>query len=126
MRTARWARWATCALAMLITPSLTTSLAFAEHKKSLAECTSFDQLAKGETAVELTVKNSCSIPVDCSLSWRVTCAPDSKKRRAVHASQTKFSLVTGAQQSTDASASVCGDDAWAIDQIEWTCAPPKD
>jgi hypothetical protein len=44
----------------------------------------------------------------------------------VHAGQTKFSLGTGAEQSTDASAAVCGDDAWSIDQVEWTCAPNKD
>src|SRR6185295_1663070 len=47
MRTVCWARWATCALAILIcVPAL------ADHKKSIADCTSFDQVEKGDDAVE--------------------------------------------------------------------------
>ena len=50
------------------------------RSKSLADCTSFDQTDKDDDTVELTIHNSCTIPVDCSISWRVVCAPDSKKR----------------------------------------------
>ena len=114
MRSTRWARWATCALAISITIP------------ALADCTSFDQAEKGESAVEMTLHNSCSIPVDCTVSWRVVCAPESKKRRAEHASNTKISLATGATSSAEASATVCGDDGWSIDQIEWSCQPNKE
>ena len=122
MRSTTWARWATCALAISICVP-----AFADHtKKSLAECTTFDQNEKGEDKVEFTVKNSCSIPLDCSMSWRVVCAPDSKKRRSVHASEAKFSLTTGKEETRSASASICGDDAWTIDAVEWGCSPNKE
>jgi len=121
MRTRTWARWATCALAISICVP-----AFADHKKSLADCTSFDQADKSDDTVEFTVKNSCSVPLDCSLSWRVVCAPDSKKRRNVHASSSKFSLTTGTEETKKASAAICGDDPWTIDSVEWSCAPNKD
>ena len=118
MRHARWARWASCALALSVCVP-----AFADHKKSVSECTAFDEAEKGEDAIELTVKNSCSMPVDCTLSWVVVCAPKSAKRRAVHPAATKFSLAQAASQSQDASAAVCGDDSWTIDDISWSCQP---
>jgi hypothetical protein len=121
MRSAKWTRWATCALALSIcVPAL------AGHQKSLSDCTTFDQADKGDAAVELTIHNKCTIPVDCTISWRVVCAPDSKKRRAVHPGTSKLALVEGAASSAEASATVCGDDGWAIENIEWSCQPNKE
>jgi hypothetical protein len=122
MRSIHWARWATCALAISIcVPALAD-----KGRKSLADCTAFDQANKGEDAVELTIKNTCKVPVDCALSWRVVCAPEAKKRRTVHAASTKLAVNEGATQSADASASICGDDGWTIDSIQWSCEPNKD
>jgi hypothetical protein len=122
MRSTRWARWATLALAMSIcVPVLAKSRA-----KSLADCTSFQQNDKAEDVVELSVHNSCGVPVDCTIKWRVVCAPDSKKRRAVHAKSSKFTLTEGSGKSAEATASACGDDAFAIDSIQWSCEPNKD
>lgn len=121
MRSRSWARWASCALVLsLCIP------AFADHKKSLASCALFDQTEKGEEQVEFTIRNSCSMPVDCAISWRVICAPDSRKRRSVHPGASKLALTEGATQSASASASVCGDDGWTIDSINWSCQPNKD
>ena len=100
--------------------------AHAERHRSLAECTSFGTADKGEDALQLTITNSCSVPVDCSISWKVVCAPASKKRRAVHASSASLSVVEGATKSTEATASACGDDPWEITGIEWSCQPNKD
>ncbi len=124
MRSTHWARWATCALAITILAPV--ALADRGGKKSLSECTAFDQVDKGDAQVEFTVHNSCTIPVDCSISWRVVCAPESRKRRAVHPGSMKLALTEASMQSTDASASVCGDDSWAIDQVEWNCTPNKE
>lgn len=118
----QWARWAICALAV----SICVPAALAKNtKKSLADCTSFQQNDKDDDTVEITVHNSCTVPVDCSVSWRVVCAPDSKQRRSVHDSSKKFSLSTGSEEKNEADASVCGDDAWAIDSIKWGCEPNK-
>ena len=121
MRSAPWARWATCALAISIClPAL------ADHRRSLDDCTSFGQAEKDDDKLVLTVKSSCTVPIDCSVSWRVVCAPDSRKRRAVHASAAKFSLTSGDVKSTEASAAICGDDPWTIDGIAWGCEPNKE
>src|SRR5678815_1648487 len=108
MRSISWARWATCALAIAIP----FTAAVAEGRKSVSTCTVFDQSEKGEDALQFTVHNSCTIPLDCSISWRVVCAPDSKKRRAVHPGSAKLALTDTSSQTAEASASVCGDDAW--------------
>jgi hypothetical protein len=125
MRTSTWARWATCALAMMLVIPAATS-ARGDSKKSLASCTSFDQTDKDDDTVEMSIHNSCSIPVDCSMSWRVVCAPSSKKRRSTHAGSAKLALTSAGTGSAQATASVCGDDAWAIDSINWSCEPNKD
>ena len=123
MRLVSRARWATCALAILIA----VPVAMADRgKKSLATCTAFDQVDKDDDEVQFTIHNTCSVPVDCSISWRVVCAPDSKKRRASHAGAAKLALGDASSQSATASASVCGDDGWAIDSIVWACEPNKD
>jgi hypothetical protein len=123
MRSPTWARWATCALAI----SICVPAAFADRgKKSLSDCTAFNQNDKGDDKVEFTIHNTCSIPVDCAVSWRVVCAPDSKKRRAVHAGTAKLAITDATSQSTDASAAVCGDDGWSIDNVQWSCQPNKD
>jgi hypothetical protein len=125
MRATTWARWASCALAIMIAvPAATAGDGGA--KKSLATCTSFDQADKDEETVEFSIHNTCSIPVDCSISWRVVCAPDSKKRRASHAGAKKLSLSSMGGDSAQASAAVCGDDAWMIDGVQWSCEPNKD
>ncbi len=122
MRSTTWARWATCALAISIcVPALAD-----KSKKSVATCTSFDQEDAGEDQVQFTVHSSCSVPLDCAISWRVVCAPDSTKRRAPHAGAAKLALRDMGAGSAKASAGVCGDDAWAIDSIQWNCEPNKD
>jgi hypothetical protein len=123
MRSMDWARWATCALAITI---CVPALADRSRAKSLADCTSFDQSNKGDAAVELTIHNTCAVPIDCKISWRVVCAPDSRKRRSVHPNETRLALNEGAAQSAEASATICGDDGWAIEAVEWSCQPNKD
>jgi len=122
MRTVSWVRWATCALTL----SITLPVAADHSHRSLAACTSFDQTDRGDDKVAFTIHNACSIPVDCSLSWRVTCAPDSRKRRASHPAAVKLAILGGDSQSAEASAALCGDDAWTIDSVQWSCQPNKD
>lgn len=122
MRTVSWVRWATCALAIsIVVPALAD-----RPRRSLAACMSFDQAERGDDRVAFTIRNACSIPVDCSVSWRVVCAPDARKRRASHPGSVKLAIAEGASQSAEASAAICGDDAWAIDSVEWSCQPNKD
>ena len=126
MRHVLWTRGASLALALSICVPAFSVPALADHQKSVSDCTAFDEAEKGDDTLQLTVHNSCAIPVDCTLSWTVVCAPRSSKRRAAHGSSTKFSLDSAATQSTDASAAVCGDDSWTIQDVTWSCQPKDD
>lgn len=123
MRSTRWARWATCALALSI---CVPALAKTATRKSIADCTSFKQTEKDESTLSIEVHNSCSMPVNCKVAWRVVCAPDAPKRRAAHAKTQKFTLKEGADQALEASAAMCGDDSFTLDQVQWGCEPNKD
>ena len=118
----RFVKWALCALALSV---CIPASAGKKKMKSLADCTSFSQRGKGDDAMALEIHNSCKVPVDCTVSWRVVCAPDSK-RRAVHNKATAFTLTEGGEQTTEASASMCGDEAWNIESVQWGCEPNKE
>ena len=122
MRSSFWAKWATCALAITIA----MPIAFAGGKKSVASCTTFDQVDKDDDKVEFTIHNACSMPIDCSIKWRVVCAPDAKSRKAVHPKSLKLQVTTNSTSATEASAAVCGDDSWTIDSVHWSCEANKD
>ena len=122
MRSKFWARWAACALAITVA----MPIALAGGKKSVASCTSFDQVDKDEDKVELTIHNACTMPIDCSLKWRVVCAPDAKSRRAAHPKSTKLTISSNSTSAAEASAAICGDDSWTIDNVQWSCEPNKD
>ncbi|HEX8113477.1 MAG TPA: hypothetical protein VF516_37360 [Kofleriaceae bacterium] len=121
-------RWATSALALAISiVPASVAPALADHpRRTIAACASFDQVDRGDDRVAFTIHNTCSIPVDCAVSWRVVCAPDAKKRRASHPGSAKLAISEGASQSAEASAAICGDDAWVIDSVVWSCQPNKD
>lgn len=116
---------ALCALAVSTLTSISPVAADSVRKRSLARCTSFDQREQ-ESALELTIKNSCTMPIDCTLSWELVCAPESKKRRKITPSQTAFTLSSEAVQATSASAEACGDDSWIIKNVLWRCEASKE
>jgi hypothetical protein len=121
MRAIHRVRWVSFTLALVSLPALAD-----EHKKSVGDCAAFDQASKGEDAMAFTIKNACTMPLDCTIEWRVVCAPASKKRRAVHPTSAKLALVDGTSQTREASAAMCGDDDWTIDDVGWSCEPNKD
>jgi len=126
MRTASWVRGATCALAISIIVSAAVPALADRARRTLAACTSFDQVDRGEDRVAFTIHNGCSVPIDCAVSWRLICAPEAKKRRAAHPGAVKLAIADGASQSTEASAAICRDDGWVIDSVQWSCQPNKD
>ena len=126
MRTVSSVRWAACALAISMIPAFAIPASADRPLRSLSACASFDQVDRGDARVAFTIHNACSIPVDCSVSWRVVCAPDAKKRRASHPGSARLAIPEGGILSAEASAAICGDDAWVIDAVVWACQPNKD
>lgn len=120
-----WARWAACALVLAVVAQ--PALADKRKKKvkartSIAACTSFEQVDRVDDSVDLVIANSCEIPVACSVSWTVTCAPDSKRTHR-HQHGQAFDLASTASQTANASAATCGNDGWVIDDVTWSCQP---
>jgi len=108
-------------------PTKTQAPTVKANKKSLATCTSFDQTDKDDDTVTFSIKSSCEIPIDCTVQWRLVCAPTSKSRRAEHAKLVTFTAMgQSSSQSTDAGGGECGADSWEIDQVSWSCTPNKD
>jgi hypothetical protein len=112
-----------CVLAM----SIAVPAALADRGgRSLSDCTAFGQEDKSDDTVQFSIHNGCSVPVDCAVSWKVVCAPESKKRRSTHAQSAKLALTDGGDAKAEATASVCKDDSWQIADVEWSCAPNKE
>ena len=127
MRSRNRARWASCALALVsLTAPAVADKSVHKSKGSIAECASFDQKDSGDTSVDFTVTNSCTIKVECSVTWSLTCAPDSPKHRSRKQQGASFNLETTEAKTTTASADSCGDAGWSIDDVNWSCAPSKD
>lgn len=116
---------ALCALAVVCSLSSFAS-ADSVRRRSLTSCTQFEQRDKDELSLELTVRSTCSMPIDCALSWQLVCAPDSRKRRKVTSGAASFTVGSASAQSADASAASCGDDSWTIKNITWRCEPSKE
>jgi hypothetical protein len=107
--------------------TVASSVALADRGgRSLADCTAFNQEDKSDDTVSFTIHNGCSVPVDCAVSWKVVCAPDAKKRKSFHPGSKKLALTDGGTSSTEASAAVCKDDSWSIEDVSWSCSPNKD
>jgi hypothetical protein len=132
MRTITRARWAGSALALLSLLVSTTAGADKDAvrkkpaRQSIADCATFVQKDSGETTVDFTVDNACSIPVECTVTWSLTCAPDVPKRRSKKFEGASFTLASTETKTTTASADRCGSDGWAIADVSWSCAPSKD
>ncbi|MBK9031125.1 MAG: hypothetical protein IPL61_07285 [Myxococcales bacterium] len=122
----RWARGAACALVL----ALAAQPALADRKKkkarapraSIADCTSFEQVDRVDESVDLVIANTCEVAVACSVSWTVTCAPGTKRAHR-HQHGSAFALATTQSQAANASAAVCGNDGWVIDDVLWSCQP---
>ena len=128
MRSPCRARGVGSALALLIVlssaPAGAQKPGKSKHRTSIASCASFRQADSGDATVDFTVTNSCPIELECTVTWSVTCAPDSK-RKSKKFEGSSFTLTTMDQRKTTATAARCGDDGWAIADVTWNCAPAK-
>ena len=128
MRSTKGARRVSSALALVgLVISASPALADGKHDKgSIAGCATFDQKDSSETSVDFTINNACTIAVTCKVTWSLTCAPDSHKRRSRTFENASFALDQSETKTTTASAAKCGDDSWSIDDVTWSCAPVRD
>jgi hypothetical protein len=127
--TPRRARRSGCARALLAAACLLSiitgaSIASADRRRgSVSACTTFTQADRDDDLVDFTIASTCTVPLACRVSWRLTCAPESRKRRRSLPSSTSFRIAASSSEQRTASAAACGDDGWVIDRVTWSCAP---
>lgn len=110
------------ALAMMIAPAAAQPKKKVKKKTPVSVCAHFDQVDKEDDGVDLVVANRCDIKLACSVSWTLTCAPETAKvSRSQHAAA--FDLEVGSDQRTLASPAACGNDGWVLDDVTWSCRP---
>lgn len=125
MRTPRQA--GALALGALVFLSLAPhALAEGPRRRSLAKCTQAEQRDKDDVSIALTVRSTCSMPIDCKVTWSLVCAPDARKRRKVTPGQASFTVASSSSQEAELSAAACGDDSWVIKDVSWRCEPSKE
>jgi len=122
------ARWAALALALTVTAVVAPALAdrkkkpVAKKRTPVSQCARFDQVERGDDAVDLLLDNGCDVRLSCSVSWKLVCSPGTARAKRTDQASV-FALAVGAAQATTASASTCGDEGWVIDDVIWACRP---
>lgn len=112
------------ALAAMVSPAAAQPKKKAKKKTPVSVCAHFDQVDKDDDGVDLVVANRCDVKLSCSVSWTLTCAPETPKvSRTQHGAA--FELELGSDQSTLASPAQCGNDGWVLDDVSWSCQPER-
>lgn len=102
------------------------AMAETPRRRSLASCTQAEQRDKDALSIALTVRSTCSMPIDCKVTWSLVCAPQARKRRKVTPNEASFTVQSSSSQETELSAAACGDDSWLIKDVSWRCEPSKE
>jgi hypothetical protein len=99
-----------------------SSTAAKPTKQKIARCVKYSQ-ARGadEQSVDVGLRNRCRFDVACTVEWKISC--DGDDAGTVREQARNVSLDRGAREIITASATVCGDESWAVDDIRWTCEP---
>jgi hypothetical protein len=71
--------------------------------------------------LRMELRNCCHGPVKCAISWAVRCAGDAK----AEAKSADLEISAGTTESAYGYGTECGNDAWRISDVRWTCASVK-
>ena len=132
------APWVGCVWSALSAVALVTSIlggggdaeAQSKSKKvkkrveKVSACVDFRQDG-GDGSVDFHFVSSCARALDCGVTWTLQCETWEGKRSARSHDGAAFVLEPDASHVATASASSCGDDGWVIDDVSWSCTPPK-
>jgi len=111
--------WVTCALLVLAAPATDAQAQKKPAKKpkkiAVNKCVKYSQ-AEYESGFYLNLKSNCEPRVTCELRWKIECEDDEVREFAE-----AFSLDTGDSHRGDAAAAICGDSAWSVSGVKWSC-----
>ena len=90
-------------------------------KSKISRCVRYTQvMGEDKQSVDISLRNRCKAPVACVVEWKVSCDGEDTETREF---SDAMKLAGKARETVTASAAVCGDEGWAVDDIEWECEP---
>lgn len=82
-----------------------------------SDCAEYSQV-KVNDGLRFELRNTCSYPMSCNLSWEVRCAGG---RASPGERSTLLELPAGGTASAAAYASACAPHGWSISNVRWRC-----
>ena len=82
-----------------------------------SDCAEYSQ-DKVNDGLRFELRNTCSYPLTCSLSWEVRCQGG---RNSPGARSTQLELPPNGSGSAAAYASACAPHGWSISDVRWRC-----
>jgi hypothetical protein len=95
-----------------------------KRTEDVSSCVTFGQSDAGD-AVNFRFVSTCEAPLSCGVTWTLQCESWEGKKTAKTHDGVAFELESNASYLATASPATCGDDGWAIDDVSWSCTPPK-
>ena len=98
-------------------------LAADKKRPPISRCIKYSQ-KKGadQQSVAVGLKNRCGYDVSCTVEWSVSCEDDDDQTARRNETRS-LDLDRGDAEIIRASAAMCGDGDWAVDDIRWSCDP---
>lgn len=93
-------------------------------KARLSRCVKYSQEI-GEADMTLALTNRCKQALECTMTWSLQCHKDDDEVEATERGET-FDIARGKRYTVTASASLCGEDGWSIEDVSWTCRDPAE
>lgn len=93
-------------------------------KARLSRCVKYSQEI-GEADMTLVLKNRCKQALECTMTWALQCHKEDDATETTERGET-FDIARGQDHTVIASASLCGDDGWSIQDVRWSCRDPAE
>ncbi|MBN2192016.1 MAG: hypothetical protein JW751_04310 [Polyangiaceae bacterium] len=106
---------AATAIALVPTGGVPTALA---EDTNAGDCVRFE-VARTEPDMAYTVDNSCTLAVNCTLSWRLVCGENREGK--VIDGRRRFRVASSRVSEVTIDARVCGNNEWSVEDVAWVC-----
>lgn len=88
-----------------------------EGKRKKIRCVRYSQKAgKDEISIDMRLRNRCSFEVECEMQWELRCDDE-----AIGTERELSSIATDSDANYHVSASICGEKAWEVADVRWSC-----
>lgn len=87
----------------------------------VTECVAFTTVEAADDALVYDLANDCETRVRCRVTWNIVCGED--RKGPTHAGSRALVVAPAHTARLAIPASACGDDAFSIEDVAWSCSP---